>query len=91
MTRERIDELVSLVLEARGRKGYSISISIEKYEESIYIYTEKTEKNGISFTTYTTHDFYNVEGKRVLRNQNRLHVYDKNLTEAEKHIRRLLK
>ena len=90
MTRERIDELVSLVLEARGRKGYSVSISIEKYEESISIYTEKTE-SGINFTTYTTHDLYNVEGKRVLRNQNRLHVYDKDLTEAERHIRRLLK
>ena len=90
MTRERIDELVSLVLEARGRRGYSVSISIENYEESIYIYTEKTE-SGINFTTYTTYDLYNVEGKRVLRNHNRLHVYDKNLTEAEKHIRRLLK
>ena len=90
MTRERIDELVSLVLEARGRTGYSVSISIEKYDEEIDIYTEKAD-SGINFTVYTTHDFYNVDGKRVLRNQNRLNVYDKNLTKAEKHIRRLLK
>lgn len=90
MTRERIDELISLVLEARGIKDYSVSICIDKYEESIYIYTEKTE-NGINFTTYTTYDLYNLEGRRVMRNQNRLNVYDKDLTEAEKHIRRLLK
>ena len=89
MTRERIDELVSLVLEARGREGYSVSICIGKNEESIYIYTVKAE-SGINFTTYTTHYFYNVEGKRVLRNQNRLNVYDADLKKAETRIRRLL-
>ena len=90
MTRERIDEMVTLVLEARGRKGFSVSISIEKYEEAVYIYTDEAE-DGIDFTTYTTLPMYNVDGKRVLKDKNRLHVYDENLSKAEEHVRRLLK
>lgn len=90
MTRERIDELVSLVLEARGRKGFSVSIEIENYEENIKIFTE-TPVNGITFTTYTTYELYSAEDKRVLKNRTCLNVYDKDLDLAEKHIRRLLK
>lgn len=90
MTRERIDELVSLVLEARGRKGFSVSIEIEKYEENIQIFTE-TPVNGITFTTYTTYGFYSAEGRRVIKNGQCLNVYDPLLNGAEEHIRRLLK
>lgn len=90
MTRERIDELVSLVLEARGRRGFSVSIEIEKHEENIKIFTE-TPVNGITFTTYTTYEFYNAEGRRVIKNNQCLNVYDPHLKGAEEHIRRLLK
>lgn len=90
MTRERIDEMVTLVLEARGREGFSVSISIEKHEENIQIWTE-TPVNGITFTTYTTYEFYNAEGRRVTKNRQCLNVYDPNLESAEEHIRRLMR
>ena len=90
MTRKRIDELVSLVLEARGRRGYSVSISIEKYEEIIYIFTDKPVK-GITFTTYSTNALYSMEGRRLIQNKDCLHVYDPNLEGAEEHIRRLMR
>lgn len=90
MTRERIDELVSLVLEARGRKGFSVSIEIEKYEENIRIHTE-TPVNGITFTTYTTYELYKAEGRRVIKNGQCLNVYDPHLKDAEEHIRRLMR
>lgn len=90
MTRERIDELVSLVLEARGRKGFSVTISIEKLYEEIHVFTVKP-RNGINSTFYTTSEFYKAEDKQVIRHGDILHIYDPNLTEAEKHIRRLLK
>lgn len=90
MTRERIDELVSLVLEARGKKGLSVAISIEKHNEEIHVFTEKA-KNGITSTFYTTYEFYKAEDRRVIRNAAILQIYDPDLKEAEKHIRRLLK
>ena len=90
MTRERIDELVSLVLEARGKKGFSVSISIEMYDEEIYVFTDKAQ-SGITSTLYTTYKYYKADDKRVIRNGAILHVYDPDLKEAEKHIRRLLK
>lgn len=90
MTRERIDELVSLVLEARGGNGFSVTISIEKNEENIQIWTE-TPVNGITFTTYTTYEFYNADGRRVTKNRQCMNVYDPHLKCAEEHIRRLLK
>ncbi len=90
MTSQRINDLISLVLEARDKNGISISISIEKLYEEIHVFTVKPE-NGIDSTFYTTSEFYKAEDKQVIRHGDILHIYDPNLTEAEKHIRRLLK
>ena len=90
MTSQRINDLISLVLEARDKNGISISISIEKLYEEIHVFTVKP-RNGIDSTFYTTSEFYKAEDKQVIRHGDILHIYDPNLTEAEKHIRRLLK
>ena len=90
MTSQRINDLISLVLEARDKNGISISISIEKLYEEIHVFTVKPI-NGIDSTFYTTSEFYKAEDKQVIRHGDILHIYDPNLTEAEKHIRRLLK
>ena len=90
MTSQRINDLISLVLEARDKNGISISISIEKLYEEIHVFTVKPS-NGIDSTFYTTSEFYKAEDKQVIRHGDILHIYDPNLTEAEKHIRRLLK
>ena len=90
MTSQRINDLISMVLEARDKNGISISISIEKRYEEIHVFTTKP-RNGIDSTFYTTSEFYKAEDKQVIRHGDILHIYDPNLTEAEKHIRRLLK
>lgn len=90
MTRDRIDDLVSMVLEARSIKGVSVSISIEEYYEEVYVFTVEPV-NGINSTFYTTYGFYKPEDKHVIRNGSIIHIYDPNLKAAEEHVRRLMK
>ena len=89
MTRERIDELVSLVLEARDKESISVGFEVDKYEERITIFTDKPVW-GVTFTTYSTYEIYNAEGRRTIQNGSCLHVYDADLKKAETRIRRLL-
>ena len=89
MTRERIDELVSLVLEARDKNSIAVSIEIEKYDERITVFTEKPVW-GVTFTTYSTDHMYDEEGRRTIHNGSCLHVYDADLKKAETRIRRLI-
>lgn len=90
MTRDRIDDFVSMVIKAREKEGISVSISIERHCEVVHVFTV-VPVNGIDSTFYTTSEFYKEEDKHVIRNGSIIQIYDPNLKAAEEHVRRLLK
>lgn len=84
MTRERIDDLLNLVVECKGIEDINVSLEVDKYGEYITVWTSKPE-DGINMTIYKSGTF----STGFINNEVQA-ITDPALVKAEAHLRRLL-
>lgn len=87
MTRERLHELLDLVLDCRRFEHVVVTIEIDAYSEIIYVW-EKNQEEGIDMVTYTSSEVFPPKGET--KHGSVRSVGDPGLVKAEAHIRRLL-
>ena len=87
MTRERLHELLDLVLDCRRFEHVVVTIEIDAYHEIIYVW-EKNQEEGINMVVYTSSEVFPPKGETKYNGVR--HVGDPGLVKAEAHIRRLL-
>jgi len=85
ISKERIHELVDLVIEANKvlDYGYVIGLELEKYGADLNIWTEEDDA-GTNYFCYDT-------TSRSYKNKNIETIHDPALEKGEAHVRRLMK
>ena len=87
MTRERLHELLDLVLDCKRIEHVVVTIEIDPYSEIIYVW-KKNQEEGIDMVTYTSSEVFPTKGETKYNGVRS--VGDPGLVKAEAHIRRLL-